>query len=567
MGLKKTISILIATILLPMWVFPADTPEILWRYTTGGRIITSPVEGSDGTIYFGSEDRYLYALNIDGTLKWRLYLEDRITDTLTIAYDGTLYAGSRRAYLFAVNPFGKEVWKIKLKGRPFGNPAIAADGSLYLVTDKGWLYSISHTGFIRWEIKLPSLPVISPILGTDIYIALDNERIYSYNIAGGREWVFLLSGNAESIALSLDSIFVGTNNSTIVAIDFFGARVWNTSVSGHVHSIAVLTSNRVACASGSTISMLDSTGNTIWNKSERKVQLDIAVFSNGIITLDNEGGISWLDMNGSPVGALSGAVPSGKLLRSVDGSVYIGSRDWLFYKYGFKNLIESKYNDYLWPSFRGGVENRGNLIPQKKHSIKEELSILSDYVYLIELAGSGNEEILSELLDDIESRLFSRVYDAGNLYLIDILELVASEGVKRPLYEDGRLVNDYSVIRARAIEILGITGNLSTIPFLIDLLVYEWDDFVLCSIIKSLGYLQSDMDYILTKALTAFYERNINNLNTRTVSQILNTVQNMNKYQGSINIDLLNMITNIFLRSSSRSVKELALDTIQTIQN
>lgn len=567
MNIKKTISIFILSFFITTGLFPAETPEILWRYTTGGRIITSPVEGSDGTIYFGSEDRFLYALYSDGTLKWRLNLKDRITNTLAIAYDGTLYAGSRRCFLIAVNPLGKQVWKIKLKGIPFGNPAVVSDGSLYLATDEGWLYSISHTGFIRWEIKLPSSPVISPIIGAGIYVALSNDRIYSYNRAGGREWVFVLSGNAKSLALSLDSIYVGTDNSTLVAIDFTGKRIWNTSVSGPVHSIVVLTSDRVLCTSGNRVAMLDSSGNILWNKSEKKLLIDTVVLSDGIVSLDNEGHILWLDLNGSYTGELRGGVPAGGLLGSTDGFVYIGSKDWLFYKYGFKNLISSKYKDYLWPSFHGGGANRGSLVPKKKHIKEKKLLILPDYVYLLELASSGNEQILGELLDEIEYRLYARTYDAGTLYLSDILEFVASEGIKRPLYEDGRLVNDFSVIRGRAIEILGITGNFTTINFLTDLLLYEWDDFVLSSIIRSLGSLQSDMDYTITRALKNYYERNINDHNIRLDSQILATVRKMNKYNGSLNIDLLNIITNIFLKTSSRSVKELALDTIQAIQN
>ncbi len=31
----------------------------------------SPVINTDGTVYVGSEDTYLYALNNDGTLKWK----------------------------------------------------------------------------------------------------------------------------------------------------------------------------------------------------------------------------------------------------------------------------------------------------------------------------------------------------------------------------------------------------------------------------------------------------------------------------------------------------------------
>ena len=565
MGLKTTICIIVASLLFSVNLFATDNLEILWRYTTGGRVITSPVEGSDGTIYFGSEDRYLYALYNDGTLKWRLNLEDRITDTLTIAYDGTLYTGSRRGFLIAVNPHGKQVWKIKLKGRPFGNPAVMPDGTLYLATDEGWFYSINHTGFIRWEIKLPSSPVISPIIGSDIYIALNNDRIYSYNMTGGMEWVFLLSGQAESLALSPDGIYVGTDNATLVSIDFTGKKNWNRSLSGPVRSVVVLTSERVICTPGSSVSMLDSSGDIVWNKNERNLQTDTAALSDGIVSLGADGQLSWLDLNGSPVGELRGGVPSGRLLISNNGSVYVGSKDWLFYKYGFKDLISSWYVDYHWPSFRGGVENRGNLITEKIDAQEEDLSITPDYVYLMELAHSGNEEILSGLLDEIEYRLYRRVYDPGKGYLNDILELIASEGVKRPLYEDGRLINDFPVIRSRGIEILGITGNLNTIEFMTDLLIYEWDDYVISSLIRSLGYLKSDMDYVITNALVNYYERKASGMDIQTLIRILVTIQNMNNYNGLINRELLSIVTDILFRSSSKSVKELALDTIKAV--
>ncbi|MBU0698856.1 MAG: PQQ-binding-like beta-propeller repeat protein, partial [Proteobacteria bacterium] len=40
-----------------------------WRYKTGNYIDSSPAIGSDGTVYVGSWDNSLYALNPDGTLK------------------------------------------------------------------------------------------------------------------------------------------------------------------------------------------------------------------------------------------------------------------------------------------------------------------------------------------------------------------------------------------------------------------------------------------------------------------------------------------------------------------
>jgi outer membrane protein assembly factor BamB len=40
-----------------------------WQFQTGGLVYSSPAIGDDGTIFVGSEDYYLYAVNPDGTLK------------------------------------------------------------------------------------------------------------------------------------------------------------------------------------------------------------------------------------------------------------------------------------------------------------------------------------------------------------------------------------------------------------------------------------------------------------------------------------------------------------------
>ena len=48
-----------------------STPLLEWKYATGSGIESSPAMGVDGTIYVGSYDNNLYALNpTDGSLKW-----------------------------------------------------------------------------------------------------------------------------------------------------------------------------------------------------------------------------------------------------------------------------------------------------------------------------------------------------------------------------------------------------------------------------------------------------------------------------------------------------------------
>lgn len=562
----KTKCISILFLFLSFCLFPSENPEILWRYTTGGRIITPPVEGPDGTIYFCSEDRHLYALSNNGNILWRTNLEDRITETLSLGIDGTIYAGTKRGHFLAVNPMGEKLWKINLNGIPLGNPAIGPDGSIFIATTAGWLYSVSHTGFIRWEVRLPAPPVLGPVLGNDIYIALNNERIYSYSINGVRLWTFLLSGNAESLVLSMDSIYAGTDNSTLVSIDFTGTRVWNIALYGPVSSIIVLTNNRVVCTSGNNILMVDSFGKTIWNKTELKPQWDLAAYSNKIVTLDSEGGLFWRNTDGVVVNQLRGGIPVRRILGASDGNIYLGSKDWLFYKYGFKNLVNDNYVEYIWPNFSAGIGNRGYLLTKKIDFSEKNISGSSDYVYLMAISKNLDERKLNGLLDEIEFRLFKRDVDAGKIYLITILKLLASDCIKRPLYEDGRLINDFPLIRSRAVEILGITGSLQTIEFLVDMLTYEWDDYVVNLIILSLGNLRSDKDRFISNGISNYYNDVKNTGNERFFNQILLTVQKLNSYNGTTSIGLLELITEIFLNSSFKSTKELALDTINSLK-
>ena len=47
-----------------------SSPALKWSYTTGLNVESSPAIGADGTIYVGSYDNKIYAINPDGTLKW-----------------------------------------------------------------------------------------------------------------------------------------------------------------------------------------------------------------------------------------------------------------------------------------------------------------------------------------------------------------------------------------------------------------------------------------------------------------------------------------------------------------
>ena len=73
----------------------------IWSFKTGGWV-TSPAIESDGSIYVGSQDNYLYAINPDGSQKWAYKTGNGVHGSPVIGSDGTLYVGSDDGYFYAI---------------------------------------------------------------------------------------------------------------------------------------------------------------------------------------------------------------------------------------------------------------------------------------------------------------------------------------------------------------------------------------------------------------------------------------------------------------------------------
>jgi outer membrane protein assembly factor BamB len=66
-------------------------------------LFSSPAIGSDGTIYVGSKNGYVYAVNPGGSLKWKLATGFNVDSSPAIASDGTIYIGSDDDHLYAIH--------------------------------------------------------------------------------------------------------------------------------------------------------------------------------------------------------------------------------------------------------------------------------------------------------------------------------------------------------------------------------------------------------------------------------------------------------------------------------
>lgn len=119
-----------------------QTDSLKWRFETEDRVDSSPAIGADGTIYVGSHDGYLYAINPEGTKEWRFNTDNKIYSSPAIGADGTIYVGSLDSHLYAINPDGTKQWRFKTESSVASGPAIGSDGTIYVGSYDNYIYAI-----------------------------------------------------------------------------------------------------------------------------------------------------------------------------------------------------------------------------------------------------------------------------------------------------------------------------------------------------------------------------------------------------------------------------------------
>ena len=84
----------------------------IWEFETGHRVDTSPAIGSDGTVYVGSLDNKLYAINgKSGGKLWEFETGGEVVSSPALGSDGTVYVGSFVGKLYAIKTDSKGLAK------------------------------------------------------------------------------------------------------------------------------------------------------------------------------------------------------------------------------------------------------------------------------------------------------------------------------------------------------------------------------------------------------------------------------------------------------------------------
>jgi len=243
-------------------------------------IYSSPAIAPDGTIYFGTEERFfqnpatssgtLYAVNPDGSEKWKYPVAAAIYSDPAIAEDGTIYFGCYDSNLYALNPNGSLKWKYLAGGTIFSDPVVAADGTIYFGCDDGHLYALNPNGSFKWRFATGGVVTVSPALAADgtIYVGATTMKLFAINPDGSEKWQFPTGGGIHSsAAVGADgTIYFGSNDGNLYALDSAGGEKWRFAGGSPVKSSPALAADGMIYVGdhGGNFNAVNSLGQLEW---------------------------------------------------------------------------------------------------------------------------------------------------------------------------------------------------------------------------------------------------------------------------------------------------------------
>lgn len=133
----------------------SQTATFRWAFLTGSVVFSSPAIGADGTVYVGSYDHNVYALDgATGSQKWVFTASTSVNSSPAIGADGTVYVGGG-PHIYALDgATGTQKWVFPTGfGNYLSSPSIGADGTVYVGDADGMVYAIGPFLNVDIDIK------------------------------------------------------------------------------------------------------------------------------------------------------------------------------------------------------------------------------------------------------------------------------------------------------------------------------------------------------------------------------------------------------------------------------
>ncbi len=195
-----------------------------WKTATDIYDGRTPVIGNDGTVYLSEGS--LKAYTPDGYLKWSYAISGSYASSPTIGKDGTLYLSGETgvnydSYLFAINPDGTEKWKFTGESGTYSSasPAVADSGTIYYAV-QGGIYAVNPDGTLKWEYLTGenNKAESTPIIDAEGTVHFGNTSLFAVKADGTLKWRKYVDYGigVSAIAIGNDhNFYVGTNDGSL----------------------------------------------------------------------------------------------------------------------------------------------------------------------------------------------------------------------------------------------------------------------------------------------------------------------------------------------------------------
>jgi len=175
----------------------------------------------DGIIYFGSQDRYLYAVDADtGTKLWEFGTNGFVESSPAVV-DGVVYFGSNDSNFYALDAkTGDPLWNFSANRSNQSSPAVA-EGMVFFGSDDSHIYALdAKTGEKVWEYETDNHVISSPAIDKGIlYICSLDNFMYALQANNGRFRLQVLVNATTSSPAVKDDIVYFNSSGNLFAID------------------------------------------------------------------------------------------------------------------------------------------------------------------------------------------------------------------------------------------------------------------------------------------------------------------------------------------------------------
>ncbi|TKA11826.1 serine/threonine protein kinase [Actinacidiphila oryziradicis] len=275
-------------------------PPQPWCFLTGDKVCSSPAV-ADGTVYIGSWDHKVYALDAaTGTQKWA-HTTDGLVDSSPAVADGTVYIGSYDGKVYALDAgTGTQKWA-HTTGDGVGSSPAVADGTVYIGSYDGKVYALdAATGTEKWT-HTTGGPVASPAVadGT-VYIGSRDHKVYALDAATGtKKWTHTTGDWVlSSPAVADGTVYIGNRDGKVYALDAAtGTEKWTHTTDGLVESSPAVADGTVYVGSwdGKVYALDAATGTEKWAHTTGEVLSSPAVADGTVYIGSYDGKVYALD--------------------------------------------------------------------------------------------------------------------------------------------------------------------------------------------------------------------------------------------------------------------------------